>query len=279
MSEELYNSVPLFDKYEGIKNKCNVEIDDEKIDLCDPSIFGDVCNDKHFYRKCLIADKYLTYIEDEEGSRNIKEACKYFSYWAYKEMIMDKKYSYSVSTLHENINKISNFNICKKYVENISTETFLNIDNLYKLYQNFKEILNGDEPFNCDKAKKCVEFYKTFEGTCYLDSDDPFCIGLKKFREAYNKTMKSAQKCEEYKILQELQKRPEKSANTIATAAITAISFASIMTYKFTPLGSWVRHRLSGNKNMINKLEKEFKASQNSSKIQDMEYRVPYNSS
>ncbi|CAI7717562.1 PIR protein [Plasmodium vivax] len=279
MSEELYNSVPLFDKYEGIKKKCNVGTDELSNKPCNPLIFGEDCNDSSFYSNCLIADKYLNYLKDNGDDPNIKVACKYFSYWAYKEMIMDKKYSYSVSTLHENIMKISNFNICNEYVENISTETFLNIDNLNKLQQNFMEILRADEPLYCDKARKCSELYKTFKGTCYLDSDDLFCKGIEKFRKTYNETMKNVQICEEYKILQPFPKRPEKSANTIATAAITAISFASIITYKFTPLGSWVRHRLSGNKNLRNKLEKEFKASQNSSELQDMEYRIPYNSS
>ncbi|KMZ95221.1 hypothetical protein PVMG_05139 [Plasmodium vivax Mauritania I] len=232
LCKKVYKSVSLFDKYEEIKKKCNVGTDELSNNPCNRLIFGEGCNDRSFYRNCLIADKYIIYLNANASKLNINVACKYFSYWAYKEMLKNNHYTYSVPELHDNIMKISNFNICKKYVENISTETFLNIDNLYKLYQNFKEILNGDEPFNCDKAKKCVEFYKTFEGTCYLDSDDPFCIGLKKFREAYNTTMKSAPKCEEYKILQELQKRPEKYANKIATAAITAISFASIMTYK-----------------------------------------------
>ncbi|KMZ95084.1 hypothetical protein PVMG_05611 [Plasmodium vivax Mauritania I] len=215
-----------------IKKECNVGTDEENNKPCDRLIFGDDCNDTNFYRNCLIADKYLTHLKDNVRELEIKEACKYFSYWTYKEMLMHKKYSYSVSTLHENIMKISNFNICNEYVENISTETFLNIDNLNKLQQNFMEILRADEPFNCDKARKCSELYKTFKGTCYLDSDDLFCKGIEKFRKTYNETMKNVQICEEYKILQPFPKRPEKSANTIATAAITAISFASIITYK-----------------------------------------------
>ncbi|KMZ95147.1 hypothetical protein PVMG_06014 [Plasmodium vivax Mauritania I] len=147
-------------------------------------------------------------------------------------MIMGNEYSYSLSKLHKNIMQINNVDICNEYVEDISAETFLNIDNLYKLYQYFMEILRADAPHKWDQARKCAEFYKTFEGTCYLGSDDLFCKGIEKFRNGYNLTLIKANDCAPYNFLQPFPKRPEKSANTIATAAITAISFASIMTYK-----------------------------------------------
>ncbi|VUZ99933.1 PIR protein [Plasmodium vivax] len=279
MSKNLYNFVSSFSTYEGIKNKCNDEIDQVDTTLCNYSIFEKGCKDIHFYRNYLIAEKYLTYLQNDEIFPYAENACKYFSYWVYKEMIMNKTYSYSVPMLHGNIMRNKNIQICKEYVEDITPETFKNIENLIDLYEKFLETLRVDDEFTCNQAKICVELYKSLEKTCYLNSNDLFCKGIEKFREAYNKTMKTKIICDEYKILQPFQKRPERLSNTIPVVAITAISFASIMTYKFTPLGSWVRHRLSGNKSLKNKLEKELNASQNSSELQDMEYRVPYNSS
>ncbi|SCA83583.1 VIR protein [Plasmodium vivax] len=264
MSKNLYNFVSSLSGYEKIKDTCSEGINDDMINLCDSAIFREVCDNKNFKRNYLIAEKYLTYIKSKESSLIIENACKYFSYWVYKEMIMGKTYSYSVSTIHENIMNSKGVRICENYVEDITTEIFKNIEKLNNLHKSLIEILTGINDFDCDQAKKCVDLYNGIEDTCYLNSDNPFCIGLQKFREVYNTTMEPAENCPQYQFLPPFQERPEKSANTIAT---------------FTPLGSWVRHRLSGNKNLRNKLEKEFTASQNSSELQDIEYRVPYNSS
>ncbi|KMZ98411.1 hypothetical protein PVNG_04355 [Plasmodium vivax North Korean] len=228
-----YDSVSeIISAQQRIKKECNVGTDEENNKPCDRLIFGDDCNDTNFYRNCLIADKYLTHLKDNSSELNINVACKYFSYWTYKEMLSDNKHSYSVRKLHEIIIQSKPVHICKDYVEDITTETFKNIDNLNKLYQNFMEILRVDDKYTCNQAKICVDLYKSLEKTCYSNSDDLFCKGIEKFREAYNKTMETKEICKEYKILQPSPKHSERSSNTIPVVAITAISFASIMTYK-----------------------------------------------
>ncbi|KNA02165.1 hypothetical protein PVNG_05506 [Plasmodium vivax North Korean] len=190
------------------------------------------CGDQDFYRNYLIAENYLTYLRSNVNARIVENACKYFSYWVYKEMIMEKSYSYSVPELHDIIRQSKNIHICQDYVHNITPEIYLNIKKLIDLHNNFMEVLGGTNSFDCDKAEKLFNLYNGLINTCYLNSDDPFCNGIETIRNGYNKTLINAKDCAPYNFLQPFQKRPEKSANTIATAAITAISFASIMTYK-----------------------------------------------
>ncbi|KMZ88779.1 hypothetical protein PVBG_06215 [Plasmodium vivax Brazil I] len=201
------------------------------LNSCDKLTLREACNDNNFYRNYLIAEKYLNHFKAMGNSPYVEYACKYFSYWVYKEMLKDNQYGYSVSELRDIIMRRKDVNTCNDYVENISTQIYLNIKKLIDLHNNFMEVLGGTNSFDLNKAEKLFNFYNGLINTCYLNSDDSFCNGIETIRNGYNETLIKATDCAPYNFLQPFQKRPEKSANTIATAAITAISFASIMTY------------------------------------------------
>ncbi|KMZ99016.1 hypothetical protein PVNG_03855 [Plasmodium vivax North Korean] len=165
MSEELYISASSFSTYEEIINKDNDDINVVINKPCDFSKLGECCKNKDFHRNCLIADKYLNYLESGKTLLNIEEACKYFSYWIYKEMLLDKEYSNSVSEVYEIITKNKDVHICKEYVEDIIPPTFSNIKKLIGLYENLMKILTGIKDIDCDQAKICIDMYKGFEGT------------------------------------------------------------------------------------------------------------------
>ncbi|VVA00092.1 PIR protein [Plasmodium vivax] len=279
MSKELYNFVSSYAKYEKIINVSNDEITEVKTDSCNRRIFTKNCSDESFFRKYLIAKNYLNHIKKHDPPVDIKDACKYLSYWAYQEVLKDSAYSYNVPTFLDKVMKAESIDVCNGYTENITEEVFLEIKSLIDLYKSLAEILISTEQDACQRNDKCVELYENFQDNCELKSDNHLCNEVEKFRKTYNHLMYKTYKCNEFEYLPSYQKHSEVSSITTPIVAFSAMSFVSFITYKFTPFGSWIRNRISGGNNLMNKIDKKNKETQYNSERQDTPYRVGYHSS
>ncbi|KMZ89593.1 hypothetical protein PVBG_03314 [Plasmodium vivax Brazil I] len=212
--------------------------------------------------------------------------------------------------------KAEYINVCKGYTENITEEVFSEIQSLIELYKNLAQIQTseevkeeagdddvvdedevdedvvdedegdehvadedeGDED-TCQSNTMSVELYERFKDTCYMNSDKHLCNEVEKFRVMHNEIIKRAKNCAQYQILQPFQKHSERSSFTIPFISLSAVSFVSFITYKFTPFGSWIRNRIPGGNNLMHKIDKENREAQYTSERQDTPYRVGYHSS
>ncbi|KMZ89356.1 hypothetical protein PVMG_05754 [Plasmodium vivax Mauritania I] len=170
---------------------------------------------------------------------------------------------------------------CTGYIENLTEEVFSEIQKLIELHKSLADILTSGEKEEdaCQRNKKCVELYEGFKNTCSLNSDNPLCNEVENFRGTYNHIMYVTNKCKEFKYLPSYQKHSKVSSMTTPIVALSAISFVSFITYKFTPFGSWIRNRIPGGNNLMNKIDKENREAQYASERQDTPYRVGYHSS
>ncbi|KMZ77123.1 hypothetical protein PVIIG_06188 [Plasmodium vivax India VII] len=175
--------------------------------------------------------------------------------------------------------KDEGIDICKGHTEEITQDVFREIQKLLELHKSLADILTSEEKDACQRNKKCVELYEDFKDTCDLNSEKLLCNEVENFRGAYNNIMYETQKCKEFKYLPSYQKHSELSSITTPIVSFSAISLASFITYKFTPFGSWIRNRISGRNNLMNKIDKENREAQYASERQDTPYRVGYHSS
>ncbi|CAG9472757.1 unnamed protein product [Plasmodium vivax] len=58
-----------------------------------------------------------------------------------------------------------------------------------------------------------------------------------------------------------------------------SMSFAFLISYKFTPLGAWLLPRLPGGKKEPNKIYREMNEWKGTTELQGSQYKVPYHSS
>ncbi|KMZ82925.1 hypothetical protein PVIIG_05671 [Plasmodium vivax India VII] len=169
--------------------------------------------------------------------------------------------------------------ICDEYTEDITSELFSKIQSLIALYKSLTEILISEKKDACQRNKICVKLYEDYKDTCDLNTDHHLCNEVENFRRTYNHLMYKTYKCNEFEYLPSYQKHDVIYSITTSIVALSAISFVSFISYKFTPFGSWIRNRISGGNNLMNKIDKENREAQYASERQDTPYRVGYHSS
>ncbi|CAG9483845.1 unnamed protein product [Plasmodium vivax] len=233
-----------------------------------------------FKSSCAKSVEYVKILNPHESSK-ILPFCKYMHYWYYDMAKLINGFPFYSSILLF-FNEIENFNDCKLYMEDIDNKKFEKITDLVEMYDDFdkfkkESIENGNT--DCKHGDKCSTLYEPYVGECKANHDNPFCLKLIRFREEYNEHKKDVKYCTNK--LKDLTPIISDSSSPflVSTAAMSAISVALFVSYKFTPLGAWLRPRLPGGKKKANIVDHKMSELQNNSETEGTSYKVPYHSS
>ncbi|EDL42889.1 variable surface protein Vir9-related [Plasmodium vivax] len=233
--------------------------------------FKDSCAKSLEYVKKLKLDK----------SSSIVPFCKYMHYWYYDMAKSNNGFPFYSSILLF-FKEFENFNDCKLYMEDIDSKQYQKIADLVQMYDDFNDFKNESitkSNNECKHGDKYYTLYQKYVGGCKENHENPFCLKLIHFREYYNEHKKDVKYCTNK--LQYLTPIISDLSSTILipTAAISAMSFAFYISYKFTPLGAWLRPRLPGGKKKANKIYREMNEWKGTTELQGSQYKVPYQSS
>ncbi|CAG9472756.1 unnamed protein product [Plasmodium vivax] len=166
---------------------------------------------------------------------------------------------------------------CEDHTKSIDKNIHKKLQILYKLYENFKKFKEetSKDSSNCKSGKLCAQEYETHEGTCKGNGNNSFCNELENFRVLFNNHLKSKNKCDNIEELPSFQGPSLAATISLPVTLMSAISFFSFITYKYTPLGSWINPKLVKKKRTINELLHE---SENRENISNMrQYNIAYN--
>ncbi|SBS94955.1 PIR Superfamily Protein [Plasmodium ovale curtisi] len=85
-------------------------------------------------------------------------------------------------------------NICENHTEEIKHDIYVNLKELYELYEKFNKLKNGATSCtkdNCTCVNECANLYFSYEGKYNGDYYQDFCNELENFRGLYNDQMKN----------------------------------------------------------------------------------------
>ncbi|SBT01979.1 PIR Superfamily Protein [Plasmodium ovale curtisi] len=85
-------------------------------------------------------------------------------------------------------------NICENHIEEIKHDIYVNLKELYELYEKFNKLKNGPTSCtkdNCTCVNECANLYLSYEGKYNGDYYQYFCNELENFRGLYNDQMKN----------------------------------------------------------------------------------------
>ncbi|CAI7718340.1 hypothetical protein PVPAM_040008600 [Plasmodium vivax] len=277
MAESIYDYVSSFHKYEEIKNSLTQDNTISTLYQCDTKLFSQGCDNPTFINNCHLATSYLMQLNPTNNSINITEACKYFNYWLYSVVLFEGRYQYDLPNFYKNLSYFQEEDICTEYIENISDDISTKIKNLIYIYKNLNEISNSTCSDNCTCAKNCYEKYMLYKDTCTQGKDKNLCRELENFREKYNSLTESVNKCDaQYISFPSFQGSPLAATISIPVFTMSLISFVSFISYKFTPIGSWIHTKLTGGKKCENKQHQKTEKLQYTTEYQENPYRVSY---
>ncbi|CAG9482240.1 unnamed protein product [Plasmodium vivax] len=262
------NSSPILDDefdFKDIFPLCKINF--KAIEIEDNTTYANVCNNISnaigdsnltFVDTCKKVSLYLKHIKDGKYANHIKPSCLYFNY-----MLKDAldKYAFTCNNTEQCYQKMiteyskdnkNELNICEVHVKDFKNDTFVVLNKLNTLYDNFLYNINykGDKNI-CDAAEECLKIYSPFSEICQKGNNKSFCKVLQNFQAQYNDQMNKVTICNEA-----LKYLPSPYGTNmriiiislfIITFAISAIIF---ILYKCTPCGSYIRPR----KKKLNKL-------------------------
>ncbi|GAB69875.1 hypothetical protein PCYB_006240 [Plasmodium cynomolgi strain B] len=163
---------------------------------------------------------------------------------------------------------------CKDHTEAIDEDTYNDLkklDELYESFYNFEKESPTEYHNRCEKGKKYVQEYENHKDTCNGNGNNSFCNELNNFRVIFNNQLESIKKCDNIEELPSFQRFPLSATIIVPVSLISVIIFFSFITYKYTPIGSWINPKLMKQKRYFNELLQEHENTQNSS------YRRSYN--
>ncbi|KMZ89349.1 hypothetical protein PVBG_06201 [Plasmodium vivax Brazil I] len=135
--------------------------------------------------------------------------------------------------------EFENFNDCKLYMEDIDSKQYQKIADLVQMYADYYGFKNESKTNGnneCTHGDKCFNIYQQYVGECKNNHENPFCLKLMRFREEYNEHKKYVKYCTNK--LKDLTPIISDSPPTflIPTSAISAMSFAFLISYKVITL-------------------------------------------
>ncbi|SBT52808.1 PIR Superfamily Protein [Plasmodium ovale wallikeri] len=325
---EFFKCIDKYMIYEDLAEEKGIS---ESSDV-DCSFIKDIDSDKH--SELMEVCKKFVYLAESINNKNICTSSNgnndvdYLNYWLNKQIYKIETSNTCSKFFYQNLRSK---NKEKTYLRNFSSnmydieeKEYNNMNTLYTLYKTYHEINNIINSSNTskqeiiEKARKCVEEYKTVENMCH-ENESKFCETLNTFIKKYeeiddlckytlegwaknklppltDKKDTNIEKCitsadnAEGKLTQYTGEQ-EASENTtdidiknitIGTAATIGISFFSFIFYRFTSLGPWLSSRISKNENILENLGEEMNHFSHTSKHGHMDsvytYNIAYNS-
>ncbi|KMZ82868.1 hypothetical protein PVIIG_04619 [Plasmodium vivax India VII] len=221
-------------------------------------------------------DEIFGYVKEFPNFESVISAEIKESDWIYKEVISKNGHKYN-ELINHFFDNIGNLEKCEDHTKSIDKNIHKKLQILYKLYENFKKFKEetSKDSSNCKSGKLCAQEYETHEGTCKGNGNNSFCNELENFRVLFNNHLKSKNKCDNIEELPSFQGPSLAATISLPVTLMSAISFFSFITYKYTPLGSWINPKLVKKKRTINELLHE---SENRENISNMrQYNIAYN--
>ncbi|CAI7718288.1 PIR protein [Plasmodium vivax] len=284
MEESIYKSVKKFPDLKSVILSKNVVNTSANKSSCENYITRNLKgynDDDHlFLNTCAkIADNKTEILKEAESSEPI--FCKYMNYMFYDMLKSMKSFHYYV-LLNQFYREIEKFGDCLEHMEDIDINTYEKLKILYELYDDFIEFKKESYTENaksCEHGAKCVQLYTTHSKKCKDNYNNKFCMILIDFRKEYEDYKTKVKKCGDSMQYLEPIISDSSSPFLVSTAAMSAISVALFVSYKFTPLGAWLRPRLPGGKKKANIVDHKMSELQNNSETEGTSYKVPYHSS
>ncbi|SBS93743.1 PIR Superfamily Protein [Plasmodium ovale curtisi] len=202
--------------------------------------------------------KYIKHLSNQNPDNETNKRCSYFNYILNCEANDLIPKDYRSNYIDSYLLLLSNYkNVCYLSIELIEEDVFEKIKNIHNMY----ELLNKVKPHTttctdecCANAKKCAVTYERHIHNCYDDSTDNFCLELAKIKAVYEKYMKTAIKtCTDAKELLTPPMQNNSGVSILISCTILlVIPFILFVSYKFTPLSSWISPRIHKLKRIFN---------------------------
>ncbi|CAI7723920.1 PIR protein [Plasmodium vivax] len=271
MEHSIYNFVSSYSKYKEIYYKNDPDENSIK-EICEEYIISQIDPDEQqgrkvgFMKVCPKVKNYLNYIKENSKSLDIPKCCKYLNYLLYDQAINNLLSGYTTLSLYSDLQKIYDENsfdliLCNEHKEYVKYETYIKINELITLYQDFNAYNASNEPKEdneCNCVRKCANSYKTYIMKCEDGTQRNYCDALEEFRNTYNQHMQSGTKCKNVDIyLPSTKKVNIIVLITIPSIIILSICFLLFILYKFTTLCPCINDQKKKRKNMKESLNQE----------------------
>ncbi|KMZ76716.1 hypothetical protein PVIIG_05715 [Plasmodium vivax India VII] len=213
--------------------------------------------------QCSKAQHYLSKIETSSDPQYISNACKYFVYWLYYDVLKKDTDNRKILKIYKDVltayidgSHKENF---RNYVNFFSERTIKNLIKLTQMYDyfyKFKEEQISHENVKCNHAEDCIRLHNENIKVCEEGNDYDFCYELDNLKESYDTYMKSYERCPRLpKTLESY--RAYNTASLIITpiSILLVISLSLFLLYKFTPFGSFLGKRTKKQKKIPGNLD------------------------
>ncbi|KNA01619.1 hypothetical protein PVNG_06008 [Plasmodium vivax North Korean] len=199
-----YNIKDMYYAYNGIFNTWEPNLDNQAPKDCIAFKEEHIREhqDTFINAQCSKAQHYLSSVVTNRDHQYTSNACKYFIYWLYYD-VLNKKSDYRKilkiynDVLTEYIEETGNEHF-KNYVNSFSEQTIEKIIKLTEMYDYFYKFKGNTQlgDSKCNHAKECFRLYKENIKICEEGNDNDFCYELDNLKEIYDAYMMSIEGCQ-----------------------------------------------------------------------------------
>ncbi|VUZ99875.1 PIR protein [Plasmodium vivax] len=281
MGDSIFDCVKEFPTFDSMMSSTIKDRNQVNKEQCEEFILDKLTyyfvDDQELYRFCAKAAYHVTDIKSNPENE-IYPFCIYMIYWVYRKVFLEDVSKYS-GVLKEFINSVPNSEGCEYYVDKIDQNIYEKLKTLHDLYDDFNKFKKETLPTNSDTYKNgniCVELYKKNVDVCNKNYKNGFCMKLIDFKKEYEEHMIQLKNYGNMpRYLPSIGSNVATSVST-PVVSMSLISFFSYISYKYTPLGSWIHPKLTGGKKRMNNLHQETEKIQYTSEYQENPYRISY---
>ncbi|SCA60501.1 Plasmodium vivax Vir protein, putative [Plasmodium vivax] len=260
MKKTSYNIKDMYYAYNGIFNTWKPNLDNQAPKDCIAFKEEHIREhqDTFINAQCSKAQHYLSKIETSSDPQYISNACKYFVYWLYYDVLKKDTDNRKILKIYQDVltayidgSSKENF---RNYVNFFSERTIENLIKLTEMYESFYKFKEGNiyhAGVKCNHADACVRLYNENIKVCEEGNDYDFCYELDNLKKSYDTYMMTNKDCPHLPKTLESYRLYNPAVIIITPFSILlVISVSLFFLYKFTPFGSLFRKRTK-NKNKI----------------------------
>ncbi|SBT73396.1 PIR protein [Plasmodium ovale] len=240
---------------------------------------------------CAISVKFLSHLKEKNDSSYEEEGCKYLFYWLYVKALESKQTIENTLDLYKELNQIFNehndgYNKFDKFINQMNKNTCEHFQKIISLYEVFNIFENQQMTHVAEKkcTSNCFELFTSYVNECREIYDYNFCNELNDFREYHNYFIQKILSCQgEQYMLPSVNIFDTVSIILIPLVLILVTSIILPLLYKFTPVGTWIRHRIGKKKKIRDNINEETQLLSNTYEIgeynfENRNYNIAYNS-
>ncbi|KMZ77291.1 hypothetical protein PVIIG_06431, partial [Plasmodium vivax India VII] len=201
-NKDIFNYVSFFQKNKESYDQVTSNYDNTHRSACN-YINSKVYDDYLFVSTCVKIARYLTHINYESQTKNVKDKCEYLNYFinsninAIKPDVIDTSNLFNkiISEFNEHLN--SEIKICLKNMKHINKNELKDLQILMDLFGNFEKFkeINKEKDVNCSFGEECVKLYMDSLDKCKDNNNTKFCNILEEFNKHYNEEAPTLDYC------------------------------------------------------------------------------------